>query len=450
MDFINSQEEFFTNLENEKNQSSYLQEQKDNFTVLCMNFLSELEHSSLTCRFSRTSEDSEDGSSYRVSFGKRHDSDSLSMKTLGRVSLRLNSDANLRVYILVEKKEAELLGTLGFNNGRVINGFRHMWIDLSEKIEPSNALSKILNKLTVLESFQNGLFSEWLTQDLINLLSGKKNERVGNIDLSLDPKQKLVPKLITTKKYPRDPILIKEIKKLAQYKCELNPDHETFEDKDGNPYVEVHHFVPLSFQDEYIWCGQSLDIIENLMCLCPNCHAKFHHSSKDTTLELLEDLYESKIEKIATAGLKITFERLKEAYGLGEVYGVEILAQFELGLDYQFSQDELRDAENVIADAFDTLESEIQGEFDSIMGGDISIEFIAKSRRRKDNIYKLTGSFSQCFEFKEKDIDGGELVDGVFDSQLKSMEICLKNRIEQASYDLTITDFSWADDEVIE
>jgi len=68
----------------------------------------------------------------------------------------------------------------------------------------------------------------------------------------------------------------------------------------------------MSLQDEYISSVQPLDIIENLMCLCPNCHAKFHYSSIDLTHDLLKEYYEIKSEEMATAGLKITFERLKD------------------------------------------------------------------------------------------------------------------------------------------
>lgn len=131
-------------------------------------------------------------------------------------------------------------------------------------------------------------------------------------------------------------------------------------------------------------------------------------------------------------------------------YSVEIRAQFDLELDYQFSLNDLSHAENVIASAFENLGSEIHNEFESIIGGDFYTEFSSSSRRRKDNTYKLTGSFSHCFEFEEKDIDGDELIDGAFDNQLEDMKLILNNAIDEVSYDLTISHFVWIDDEVIE
>jgi 5-methylcytosine-specific restriction enzyme A len=39
---------------------------------------------------------------------------------------------------------------------------------------------------------------------------------------------------------------------------------------DGTPYLEVHHWIPLSQQGE--------DTVENAAALCPNCHREVHHA----------------------------------------------------------------------------------------------------------------------------------------------------------------------------
>lgn len=38
--------------------------------------------------------------------------------------------------------------------------------------------------------------------------------------------------------------------------------------RDGEPYLQVHHIVPLS--------KGGLDIVENTMAVCPNCHCEIH------------------------------------------------------------------------------------------------------------------------------------------------------------------------------
>ncbi|HDR7378766.1 TPA: HNH endonuclease [Bacillus toyonensis] len=39
--------------------------------------------------------------------------------------------------------------------------------------------------------------------------------------------------------------------------------------KDGTPYLEVHHVVPLATGGE--------DSVENAVALCQNCHRKAHY-----------------------------------------------------------------------------------------------------------------------------------------------------------------------------
>lgn len=41
-----------------------------------------------------------------------------------------------------------------------------------------------------------------------------------------------------------------------------------FKRKDGTPFLEVHHVVPLS--------EGGLDTVENARAICPNCHREAH------------------------------------------------------------------------------------------------------------------------------------------------------------------------------
>jgi hypothetical protein len=128
---------------------------------------------------------------------------------------------------------------------------------------------------------------------------------------------------------------------------------------------------------------------------------------------------------------------------------VEILASFELQLEYQFSDVDIKNAGGLITEAFDYLISEIESDFSSLS---IDINFESAKRRRKDELYKFTGSISRCYEFSEQDVDllGGELVDGVFDSQLHDMKLAVEDACHNRGYALTVLNFSWADDEIVE
>ncbi|KAA1164453.1 HNH endonuclease [Pseudoalteromonas fuliginea] len=49
-----------------------------------------------------------------------------------------------------------------------------------------------------------------------------------------------------------------------------------FKKENGEPYLEVHHVLPLSE-------GGS-DTIKNTIAVCPNCHMKFHYSAEKMNL----------------------------------------------------------------------------------------------------------------------------------------------------------------------
>lgn len=60
----------------------------------------------------------------------------------------------------------------------------------------------------------------------------------------------------------------------AGYMCEIDNNHKTFFDKEGKPYFEAHHIIPLNQQNNYKF---ELDTLDNLICLCPNCHKAIHY-----------------------------------------------------------------------------------------------------------------------------------------------------------------------------
>ncbi len=60
----------------------------------------------------------------------------------------------------------------------------------------------------------------------------------------------------------------------ADYKCEINCDHPTFRRRNSPlNYTEPHHIVPMSKQDYF---ENSLDVEENIISLCCNCHKQIH------------------------------------------------------------------------------------------------------------------------------------------------------------------------------
>lgn len=112
------------------------------------------------------------------------------------------------------------------------------------------------------------------------------------------------------KVYPRDEETSLNALRIAEHKCECDRTHETFiRKKDGTPYTEPHHLVPLSCHASF---DVSLDVEENIVSLCSHCHNKLHYG-RDIK-ETLRTLYEARNEYLAKAGIDISFSELLRIY----------------------------------------------------------------------------------------------------------------------------------------
>ncbi len=80
-------------------------------------------------------------------------------------------------------------------------------------------------------------------------------------------KPKVVYRLVQD--YRRDPDVVAEALYRAEGFCEKCKEKAPFiKRSNGEPYLEVHHIIPLS--------QGGLDILENVISLCPNCHREIH------------------------------------------------------------------------------------------------------------------------------------------------------------------------------
>lgn len=99
----------------------------------------------------------------------------------------------------------------------------------------------------------------------------------------------------------------------ANYTCELDNDHVTFQNKKNDKnYVEGHHLIPMKLQKDFEY---SIDVPENIVCLCPNCHRLLHNAKpkdRDSYLKLLYD--ERMIVLKEKRGVSISFKALCSAY----------------------------------------------------------------------------------------------------------------------------------------
>lgn len=96
----------------------------------------------------------------------------------------------------------------------------------------------------------------------------------------------------------------------AKYMCEIDNNHATFKRRNSYfNYTEPHHLIPLKYSELFDY---SLDVEENIISLCSNCHNNLHYG--DDYKELLKTLYNQRIESLNKVGLYIDFEDLLDMY----------------------------------------------------------------------------------------------------------------------------------------
>lgn len=126
------------------------------------------------------------------------------------------------------------------------------------------------------------------------------------------PKQGLIPlgdRLI----YPRNRAVAWTALVLANHHCEIDSEHPTFISKRyATPYTEPHHLIPIAYADNF---DVSLDVPENVISLCSNCHNEIHYGRDNRNI--LRWLYENRKTQLESVGIIITFEDLLLMYNLG-------------------------------------------------------------------------------------------------------------------------------------
>jgi len=114
-----------------------------------------------------------------------------------------------------------------------------------------------------------------------------------------------------TGRYPQDMKLKATTLARASYCCIINQDHITFESPSMPNFVIAHHLVPLGIQKNFP--SVKLDCIQNLVALCPNCHAKIHYGTRKEKKVIFDSIVERKQKELLDIGftkeiLKIVFD----------------------------------------------------------------------------------------------------------------------------------------------
>ena len=148
-------------------------------------------------------------------------------------------------------------------------------------------------------------------QETINSLKLEDIEE--NVPLELVPIEIPKKSLSVVERSQRKARIVTEALKKAEYKCALDAGHQTFiQKRSGNPYMEAHHLIPLKAQHRFEY---SLDVLSNIVCLCPNCHRKVHYADSSVQKEVLESLLEKHQADLKQLGLEVPLDTLLNYYG---------------------------------------------------------------------------------------------------------------------------------------
>ncbi|HEX2533966.1 MAG TPA: HNH endonuclease signature motif containing protein, partial [Chitinophagaceae bacterium] len=113
----------------------------------------------------------------------------------------------------------------------------------------------------------------WEPTTSFEVLQERAHRLKGAVDLKKPPKGDHSPKRAGTNVavYYRSPMVRAWILANAKGRCEACERDAPFCLPDEEPYLEVHHMLPLA--------QGGPDIVENTVALCPNCHRRVHLSS---------------------------------------------------------------------------------------------------------------------------------------------------------------------------
>lgn len=157
-----------------------------------------------------------------------------------------------------------------------------------------------------------------LEQKSADIISLVQYEKIRDVFISKLKKgkhrDKIASKRIKINQYTRNEELRNIALSEANYECEIDALHTSFLSKKTNKnYMESHHLIQLKEDENFP--NTNLDILPNIICLCPNCHRKIHHGKKEEVIEMLKVLLELKkatLNKCLTQD--ITIEDLEALY----------------------------------------------------------------------------------------------------------------------------------------
>lgn len=126
-------------------------------------------------------------------------------------------------------------------------------------------------------------------------------------DTTIEGKQQLRQVFAMRKRIARE---------VSGFKCELETLRgcRYFTSKTTNKnYIEVHHFLPREFRNNF---QNSLDVLSNYICLCPSCHRMIHLATDRERVDIIRYIYNLRKDRLHNCGLDIELNDLLDFYNV--------------------------------------------------------------------------------------------------------------------------------------
>jgi len=141
-----------------------------------------------------------------------------------------------------------------FNSIVQIKIDQQAWRDSSNNYEYKMFFSKIYNDYNILRlEYFESISLKYLKEKIMKLEAKENNSLT----------------ITKTSAYTRSVYIREFARRVSNGNCQLCDMNAPFLDKQGEPFLEVHHI-------HYLSKGGS-DTTNNVVALCPNCHRKIHH-----------------------------------------------------------------------------------------------------------------------------------------------------------------------------
>ena len=219
------------------------------------------------------------------------------------------------VYLIPDGERNKVIPRAKENNENIGFGQANVWY--ANKKEHKSLVNEVLNYINDYSSKKlkkdskrvNAKEDDELNEE-INANKIQKNKYFNYSDeLILRQEPKEIRQGVTV--YKRDRQKAINAISHSNFQCEINPDHLSFVKKsDGLPYMEAHHLIPMAQQDLFEY---SLDVEENIVSLCSQCHNEIHYG--ENADRLITKLYHERIELLKKKKIYVSLEELLSYYG---------------------------------------------------------------------------------------------------------------------------------------